>query len=142
MPDSKSHIPKQVVAAISVLAVNVLLANFLRTLSVVTGTLSGRIAGSDVVYKTLDEIVIWGFSLGLLYLIWRGLNWARWLNLALAILNIGFSVYRIASAISEHRMPAVVFPALNIILEAVALYLLFLSPGKKWYEQSRDAAAA
>jgi hypothetical protein len=142
VPVSKSHIPKEVVAAISVLAVNVLLANFLRTLSVVTGTLSGRISGSDVFYKTLDEIVIWGFSLALLYLIWRGLNWARWLNFVLAIFNIGFSVYRITVAISEHRMPAILFPALNIILETVALYLLFLSPGKKWYEQSRDGAAA
>jgi hypothetical protein len=139
---SKTHIPKEVVTAISVLAVNVLLANFLRTLSVITGILSGRIGGSDVVYKTIDEIVIWGFSIALLYLLWRGLNWARWLNLVLAMLNIGFSIYRIAGAISEHQMPRVLFPAMNIILEAIALYLLFLSPGKKWYEHPRDAAAA
>jgi hypothetical protein len=123
------------------MAVNVLLANVFRTLLVVTGILSGRIADSDVVFKVIDEFVIWGFSIGLLALIWFGLNWARWLNLVLSVLNIGLMIYRAAGAIAANSYPAVILPVAYVTLEAIALYLLFLSPGRLWFEERNSSAA-
>ena len=140
--DSLSRRPKQVDSAISLMAVNVLLQNGLRTLSVVTGTLSGRISGSDVRFKTIDELVIWGFSIGLLALLWNGVNWARWLNLVLAILNVGLMAYRIIGAAREQQYLAIPISAVYIVLEAIALYLLFLSPGKMWFESRNQHATA
>lgn len=141
MRDSTHQVPRQVAAAVSILAVNVLLSNSLRTLSVVTGTLSGRIAGEDVFYKSLDEVIVWSLSVSLLYLLWRGHNWARWLNGILAISNIGFWLFRIAKATPDGMWPGVALLCVNIAIEAMALYLLFLSPGKRWYEPRSGNAA-
>ena len=142
MPDSTITPPRQVVTAISLMGVNVFLINFFRTLSVATGILSTRISGSDVFYKVIDEFLIWGFSLGLLALIWYGLNWARWLNLVLSVLNIGLMIYRAVAAFTTQQYPALILPIVYMVLEAFALYLLFLSPGRLWFERREGASAA
>lgn len=140
MPNSSP--PREVVTAVSLMAANVGLANVFRTLLVITGILSGRIAGSDVVYKVIDEFVIWGFSLGFLALIWHGLNWARWVNLVLSVANIGLMVYRAAGAATERQYLALIIPVAYVALEVSALYLLFLSPGRLWFERYNNPSAA
>lgn len=142
MPSSPHARPSQVISAVSLMAVNILLANVLRTLSVVTGILSGRIAGSDIVFKCIDEFVIWGFSIGLLALVWIGVNWARWLNLVLSALNIALMLFLAGTAFREARYAAIALPLIYIPIEATALYLLFLSPGKVWFEHKDPAVAA
>jgi hypothetical protein len=134
--------PREVVAAISVMAVGVFITNVLRTLSVVTGVLSGRIAGADVAFKIIDEFVIWGFSIGLLALIWYGVNWARWLNLVLATLNVAMMIYLATTAVVSQRYVQTIIPFADVVLEVVALYLLFLSPGRVWFEKGSTATAA
>ena len=142
MPGSTISPPREIVTAISLMGVNVFLINFFRALSVATGILSSRISGSAVFYKVTDEFLIWGFSLGLLVLIWYGLNWARWLNLVLSVLNIGLMIYRAVGAFATQQYPALILPIVYVGLEAFALYLLFLSPGRLWFERREGASAA
>jgi len=142
MPGSKLNPPRQVITALSLLTVVVLLGNVPRTLLVVTGILSGRLAGADVAYKIVDEILIWGFSIGLLVLIAHGVNWARWVNLVLAILNVAFHFSMSAEAVAAQRYAALVLPSVHASLELCALYLLFLSPGRLWFERRGNPAAA
>jgi hypothetical protein len=124
------------------MAVNIFLANWLRTLSVVTGILSGRIAGSDVTYKIIDEFVIWGCSIGLLAFVWSGVNWARWLTLVLSTANIGLTLYRIAVAFQHQDYVVMVMPTIYVVLEGLALYFLFSFPGKTWFERRSPNVAA
>lgn len=142
MPNSLRARPGQVMSAVSLMALNIFIANALRTLSVVTGILSGRISGSDVVFKSIDELVIWGFSIGLLALIWLGVNWARWLNLALSTLNVALMLFLAWTAFREGRYAAIALPLIYIPIEATALYLLFVSQGKVWFEKKNSAVAA
>lgn len=142
MPDSSQARPNQVISAVSLMVINIFLANTLRTLSVATGILSGRIAGEDVIYKSIDEFVIWGCSFGLLALIWFGINWARWLNLALSVLNIALMLFLAATALRDGRYAAMILPLIYMPIEATALYLLFLSAGKVWFEQKEPTVAA
>jgi hypothetical protein len=142
MADSQVSPPREVVAALTLMAVNVFFANSFRTLLVGTGILSGRIAGEDIVFKVIDEFVIWGFSIGFLVLLWYGLNWARWVNLVLSVLNIGLAVYRAADAIATRHYSALILPTSYIALETIALYLLFLSPGRFWFERRESPSVA
>jgi hypothetical protein len=142
MPTSKLDPPRQVIAALALLSVSVFLGNVPRTLLAVTGILSGRLAGADAAYKIADEIVIWGFSVGFLVLIAYGVNWARWVNLVLATLNMGFSYYLSAEAIPAQGYAVLILPSVGATLELSALYLLFLSPGRLWFEHRGSRAAA
>jgi hypothetical protein len=86
--------------------------------------------------------VIWGFSIGLIVLVGYGFNWARWLNLVLAILNIGLMIYRAVGATTTDSYSALVLPIAYVTLETTSLYLLFLSPGKLWFERRETPASA
>lgn len=141
MPDLKVLPPRQVMTAVSLMGVNVFLQSIPRTILVVTGILSGRIGSDDAIFKVMDEFVLWGFSIGFLVLIWHGLNWVRWLNLILTVLDFALMFYRIWKLLSAHDL-AVIYPGLYVILESTALYLLFLSPGKFWFERSRAVSQA
>jgi hypothetical protein len=142
VPDSKVNPPREVVTAVSLLSVNILCVNAPRTIAVVTGILSGRIAGDDIVFKIMDEILIWGFSIGLLALLWHGFNWARWLNLILSVLNIGLMSYSAAGLIAAQRYLALTPTFVYALLELIALYLLFLSPGRLWFDHRGNPSAA
>ena len=134
--------PHEVGVAISIEGVNVFLGNALRTLSVALGILSGRIAGPDVVFKSLDEIVIWGCSIGLLAFIWSGANWARWLNLALGTLNIGLFIYAIVGSASQRNYVAIAIPIVCVVLEAIAQYILFFTAAAQWFNRKEETHAA
>jgi hypothetical protein len=142
MRGSKLNPPRQVIAALALLTVHVLLGNVPRTLLVITGISSGQLAGPDAAYEVLDALTIWGFSIGFLVLIAYGFNWARWVNLVLAVGNVGLDSYFAAEAIAGQRYLALVIPLVSATLELVVLYLLFLSPGRLWFERRERLTAA
>jgi hypothetical protein len=132
--------PSEVITAVGLMGVGVVLLNYLRTTSVILGMISGRIASADIIYKTLDECLIWGFSLGLVAFIWAGVNAARWITLVLDVANFAYFAFRIVA--SGHLDGAAMIYAVYMILESIALYLVFISQGKRWFRRSTVAASA
>jgi hypothetical protein len=140
VPDLTLERPHQVAAAVSLMGVSLAIVHLPRTALVLLAAFTGHIPGGDAIYKVMDEIVIWGFSLGLLALIWHGINWARWLNL---LLSIGNFIYTFVSSeeILRRHSPALIYPGAYVALECIALYLLFLSPGRLWFKREHTRSA-
>ena len=133
--------PRQLLLALALLTIAAMLNNVPRTALVVSGLLSGRIESGQAIYKAIDEIVIWGFTLGFISLIAWGVNWARWANVALVVLNLGLHGFLAAKAVSAQNLVApFVFLAIAL-LEIGALLLLFFSPARHWFERTAGASS-
>ncbi len=134
--------PGQVVAALVLLAAVFLWNNLAYTLGVATRLLSGRIAEPNAAPYAILEFVIWAFAIGLAGAIACGFNWARWLTLASVVFaNLPY-LYLIPEAIAAKQQSYLIVLLINVTLESGALYLLFLSPGRLWFERRGRPTAA
>ena len=69
-----------------------------------------------------------------------GVNAARWITLVLDVANFAYFAFRIVA--SGHLDGAAMIYAVYMILESIALYLVFISQGKRWFRRSTVAASA
>jgi hypothetical protein len=103
-------------------------------LAVVHEVLTLRFLWTDWIPERVIPIHVASFAFfaGLIYLIYRGHNWARWVYTALAILRaVNVAIYLRQDLESSARL--VFITAVAFACQAPALYWLFTSPGSKWF---------
>ena len=93
----------------------------------------------------LSECVAYGMELILLFLLWfifRGRDWARWVLVALFFLGFTFRLPQLIQQFHEHSVGWVLAYRWHSLVEAVALAVLFLPSSNRWFRGDRDAIAA
>jgi uncharacterized membrane protein (DUF2068 family) len=72
-----------------------------------------------------------------IYSLWKRRNWARYVALLSSVLGL----LEFAESISSGRLTStpgeMAMEAVSLVLDAIALFLLFVSPGKEWFKQRK-----
>jgi hypothetical protein len=114
-------------------AVRLLWAEF--ALSILDFALGGYLkpAGFNFFADLVGSVVTLPLEALVIYKIGRGRNWARYVALAAVLLSI-LLWYGAAREGNAGDAVTVIMGALELMLDAVALFLIFANPGRQWFK--------
>ncbi len=91
---------------------------------------------SELVLFLIFVVIVLAISITLNIYVWRGRNWAR---IVLLVLAVGSLIVFLVSVTETLKNPVIeiVLNVVALVIEAIAVYLLFTRPGSLWFHRGR-----